>query len=430
MDSPSLLDAFPYRCYAVLKPTGRYTGWRFDLAENEHHHRREARKVGGVALASAQRFPRLPNQQGGMRWKTRAGRRGAEERFRGKEALPIWSPFYLDIDAAESPERALVYTRAAVAWFRDILELPEGDIRIWFSGSKGFHVFTNPHALGIEPAADLTRRIFRPVVKRLHQELVRQGAPDVEPDLSAYSLPRLLRLPGEKNPKSDLYKTELSFWELQSLSLDDIRDLAQEPREFTAHPGSTEALPKASAWWSGEINRIREDGEYRKRAAAITGISEPSDPAPVFATRELPTCIRTMLTVRAPPGQRNRLELQLACWARSTGRTEAQTNRLLAPWSIRNRPEKSPSYATRETGGVIRAAWAHGYGFSCTAASNALRHIGHDVDCDACTAVTRKRKRTVSALRIGRAESIFKNAISLEDAHERMYFLARTACRN
>lgn len=422
--------AYSYRCFAVLKENGRYTGWAYDRAENEYQYRRLARALNGIALASVQQFPGPSNQPEALKWKSRAGKPGAEEFFKGADALPVWSPFYLDIDSADAPWKSLHFARMAADWFRAGLGLAEGDVLVWFSGSKGFHLLVSPVALGIEPGVDLTMRFMRPVAIRLYRELIRRGAPAIEPDLSAYSLPRLLRLPGEVNPKSGLYKIQLTLAELQSLELEEIRELATTPREIDFPPGSANTIDKAAEWWQRQCAKIDEDRAFRAKAANLPGVSLPPVPQDnsLLATAGLPDCIRKLLRLRAPPGLRNRCELQLACWARASGKSAERANGLLTRWSIRNRPDKPPDAAAREATGVIRTVWTRNYHFSCLAIGTLLRECRAPLSCAGCPAS--HPLRTVSALRVGRIALPHPELLTLEEAHEYLYRMVCTAFRN
>lgn len=421
---------YSYRCFAVLKENGRYTGWAFDRAEKEYQYRRLAQALNGIALASVQQFPQTPAMTGALKWKSRAGKPGTEEFFKGVGALPIWSPFYLDIDSADAPWKSLLFARAAAERFQTELGLAEGDVLVWFSGSKGFHLLVSPLALGIEPGVDLTMRYMRPMAIRLHRELIRRAAPAIEPDLSAYSLPRLLRLPGEINPKSGLFKIPLTLSELQEMELDEIRELATAPREIELPPGSTNPVAKAANWWVSQCAKIDEDRAFRAKAANIPGVSLPpvQRDEPLLATSGLPVCIRRLLRLRAPPGLRNRCELQLACWARASGKSAERANQILGRWSLRNRPEKPPDTAIREAAGVIRTVWVHNYHFSCLAARALLRDCGESMSCAGCPAS--RLLRTVSALRVGHIPFSHPELLTLEEAHEYLYRMVCTAFRN
>lgn len=426
LNVPNLANSFPYRCFAVRKAAGGYTCWRMDLVTNEDRYRQQARRIQGVALASAQRFPALPAPPGSILWKTRAARKGADQFFTGSDPLPVWSPFYLDIDCDEDPKKSLHLARKAVEWFRQTLELPEPEVRVWFSGSKGFHVMVNPIALAITPEVDLTRRLMRPIALRLQQELTRQGAPELPPDLSAYSLPRLLRMPNEPNPKSGLFKVELRHTELFDRDMQELAELAREPRALEIPESSATPIARAAAWWAQECQQVEKHISFRKRATVITGIRPTVDAADHrFAMPSgAPPCIQQILKELAPPGTRNRRELQLACWTRASGNTLEQASQLLSGWSVRNRPEKSPQAATAEALSVLQTVWSRGYGFSCAAARSALQ--GNPPVCANCPFA--RQTRTVSALLVGHVEPNATHRISLEEAREQLYRLASIAC--
>jgi len=109
-------------------------------------------------------------------------------------------------------------------------ELPFDFIRISFSGAKGFHlaipfqiIFENP-----KPKDD-----FYKIVKGIAEDLS-QGFKYV--DFSIYEPKRIFRMLNTINSKTGLYKIPLSFEELDSLSIEHIKELAKKERNIESLP--------------------------------------------------------------------------------------------------------------------------------------------------------------------------------------------------
>jgi hypothetical protein len=100
--------------------------------------------------------------------------------------------------------------------------VPSDALRIYFTGSKGFHIECEAVALGIGPSAKLSET-FRFIATDLRDTL---GLTTI--DFAVYDERRMWRLPYSKHQSTDLYKCELSEDQLYG-SLDDIKRYAREP---------------------------------------------------------------------------------------------------------------------------------------------------------------------------------------------------------
>lgn len=394
-------DQPTYRCYGRMDRRGRWRSWRFAPGIGSSEHARqvaEAVAAGHVLFASVQRFA-SPRKLAGTTWW-----RKVRDQYTGESALPHIAPLYFDIDCDGDLDRALVWARELVTFFTDELHVPEAAVRVWFSGSKGAHVLIDATALGIEPSPTLTADM-KLVALDLIQHLASHGAPEMKIDSSVYSLPRMLRLPDQVNPKSGLYKIELTHTELMLLSADQVVALAHKPRgslwseaNLPQHP-----IPAAAEWWASMLARVRQPREFRIKTAQVAGLKVRPDGFVVdeLISPEMPPCIKGIVGAKAPPGNRNRCELQIACWAKSAKLPYGKALPLLLGWTGRNRPELSIDNAHRKAESILRAVYGNpSYGFSCAAARLAARGVGLEPDCGGCPVVKRRQQRQVHSLRV------------------------------
>ncbi len=127
----------------------------------------------------------------------------------------------IDIDNKKSPEKSLPNCRDLIALLDQQYELPIKSLRIYFSGSKGFHLEIPTNLFGdIEPSIELRLR-FKKIVETL-------GFDDLDPLI--YGRNWLWRFPNTINSKSGLYKIPLTYNELNNLNYDKIKELAKNPR--------------------------------------------------------------------------------------------------------------------------------------------------------------------------------------------------------
>jgi hypothetical protein len=413
--------AIPYRCYGHRDAEGHWGSWRFAPATGPRFQRALAAAAaqGHVFFLSVQTFAPPANGAGDFRWKTMA------DQYRGDNALPHWAPLYFDVDAEGDLEKALALARALVAFFTGALALPPEAVRVWFSGSKGFHILVSPTALGIKPSPSLTSDM-KAVALGLCRSLRDHGAPDLETDAAVYSLPRMLRAADQINPKSGLFKVELWHEELHHRSADEIVALARA-RRGNLWPGSLWEAPlvaPAAAWWTGQLAQAQKPRQFRRRTAELTGERLRPDGFVVdeLLSPDMPDCIRRIVAANVAPGRRNRCELQIACWAKGAGRSLADAIALLARWGSVNRPELTASGASRKAESIARTVYSGShYGFSCAASRLVARDISLGIDCGQCRAVHRRALKQLASLREGEdAQWAPLTRIGLEEARERI----------
>ena len=126
-----------------------------------------------------------------------------------------------ETDLNESKTRALeIVTRLQSEY-----DLSPDDLTIYFSGSKGFHLVISLNTFGSPDPHEEMGSLIKIAVKELCGE--------IKHDSKIYENHRLMRVENSLNAKSSLYKIQLSYSELFSLSIDKIKELAKRPRTFT-----------------------------------------------------------------------------------------------------------------------------------------------------------------------------------------------------
>lgn len=141
---------------------------------------------------------------------------------------PAWaSGVNFDFDA-EDPATALTEVRALLNDLRDNFRLDLRLVRVFFSGSKGFHVELDGRLFGglaPAPCRILMRRIKRvaqALIQRLHLTTL---------DMGIYDAMRLFRYPNTRHGKTGRYKVPLTAAEVLTLDMTEIISLAREPRD-------------------------------------------------------------------------------------------------------------------------------------------------------------------------------------------------------
>jgi KaiC/GvpD/RAD55 family RecA-like ATPase len=100
--------------------------------------------------------------------------------------------------------------------------LSPDDTWIYFSGYKGFHIILTSKTFGqLEMSAEMGESIKRAAIEL---------AGTLQIDVKIYENHRIVRVANSRHLKSGLYKIELTYDELFSMSILDIQELAKSPR--------------------------------------------------------------------------------------------------------------------------------------------------------------------------------------------------------
>lgn len=166
---------------------------------------------------------------------------GSIRNYTGKlhlEGLPF------DIDRANL-EEALKDARDLCCYLVEGMQIPAEALRISFSGNKGFHAVLPASLLG-NPAdsPDNAKRC-----KRIALEL----SSGIAIDEKIYDSTRIFRIVNTKNAKSGLYKIPLTYNELRTLTVDEIKALAKGKRKITVTPADEFfPVPELQKMWNAE----------------------------------------------------------------------------------------------------------------------------------------------------------------------------------
>ena len=246
-------------------PTTEYV--YVDTAEGSVDHRNRVQRLADCApspkkvdyYATVLRFPEA--------FATHVRLTGSVKDYTGKAlATEVW----FDFDDEQDPGRALEDARRLITLLIEVYELDPRAIRIHFSGCKGFDVRIPSSVFGgFQPSEDINERIKRLAThfkKRLNLTTF---------DPAVYDKVRLLRWPNTRHGETLLHKIPLTVHEVLTLSIDQIRALAEEPRTVE-HLPDDESLPRTelAALWRDTAT----GPEQRRRTRAANDAPPPIEP--------------------------------------------------------------------------------------------------------------------------------------------------------
>jgi len=215
----------------------------------------------------------------------------------------VISDFYMDFDCEETPDKARKEAVAVVKKLINDYEIPEENINIAFSGMKGISITVDYRIFNAESSVDLPL-IWKSIVEELIQKLKLKTA-----DTSVYERRRLWRLVNSRHQKSGLYKIPLMLAELENLTIDKIKKMAEKPRELSLK-AEAQPAPKAEKLYEKHKNKVEKWLEERKKSFEKTEVR---------AFKDDPPCVRHRLEIGAKTGSRNSFLFQLAVYYASKG---------------------------------------------------------------------------------------------------------------
>lgn len=177
-------------------------------------------------------------------------------------------------------------------------------IPIYFSGSKGFHIYLPTNIFGFKPQNNL-ENIFKSTALMLFSCLPIHEFIDNK----IFSRNRWLRLPNSINEKRGLYKIPLTINELRDLNNNEIINLAKSPRK------DNRVNPRQVP-----LSKLLRDH--------VLAIINPYNKVSLNATQQLSQGVEV--------GYRNKATFELARLCRDSGDTQELALKKIQSWNKRN----------------------------------------------------------------------------------------------
>ena len=238
---------------------------------------------------------------------------------------------------------------------------------IYFSGNKGFHVIVRQEVVGIDFTVDLHKKM---------KNFVKFVENSIEPlptlDYVVYSSKRMLRIPNSKHGKSGLYKIPISLDELKNNTVEEIKELAKEPRTMVFQP-PLKSLDLSNLWNSHIM-------QYDELNAQVY-----EEQTFCFSPDKFPVCVEDILNNGwKVDGHRNLATIQLATFFKTIKMPVTQAVELLETWVTRFSKSQGSELRGKlaSTRTVTNTIYENSqYVFGC----NYIRSVGNAQNKVACT---------------------------------------------
>ena len=142
-------------------------------------------------------------------------------RIGGYDGIVFPKIFPIDIDCGGDLESSLKVCREITGTLVHVFDVDRNSFRIFYSGSKGYHIEIPSSLFDITPAPQKEMcRMLKSIALKLHDNV----------DDKIYKPNMLWRIANTINSKSGLYKIPITYDELHSLSTAEIQELAKSSR--------------------------------------------------------------------------------------------------------------------------------------------------------------------------------------------------------
>lgn len=267
-----------------------------------------------------------------------------EKTVSGYNGTAYSDTLWIDIDSKDL-EQALNEAAATSVALVGHWSVHPDDLKIFFSGKKGFHLGVPVETFGAEPSPHLPRALGV-----LAQRIAEQTGIKIDPAI--YKTNSLLRLPNTINAKSGLYKIQLAHYELTSV--DEIKERARKPRTEKLPEGPRAYNDVLANLWQNTIETLARDSKNDRELPVLQpgGLSE----VPRFDK----ICMHRMMK-GVGVGSRNEVALRLAVHFRQKGMPLSMVESAMLEW---NRYNEAPleEISLLDT---TRRAFENGYDFGC-----------------------------------------------------------------
>jgi len=159
---------------------------------------------------------------------------------------------YLDIDNATNGPASRDSLIKLIRYLNSEYKIHPDDLKIYFSGNKGYHVEIPEIMLGEIKGSEVLNQYVKDFVTK-----IKVGSQVTDIDTAIYDATRIFRLVNSKNMKSGLYKIPIGYNEVVELGDAGVRDLAKEPRLDwkLSKTYSPKFNPKLSDLWESVAQR-------------------------------------------------------------------------------------------------------------------------------------------------------------------------------
>lgn len=239
-----------------------------------------------------------------------------------------YGPLYLDLDYDIQSEQEYIELKQdlllTASYLKTQFFLKDEDLRIFFSGSKGFHIIIPAEILNVKPSNKL-HLYYKYIATEAKNTTIYKTI-----DTKIYDIRRLFRITNSINSNTGLYKVPVTLEFVKNSTFEKMKEYATEPKVILYKKA------KQNNKSSEAFLKIIE--QYESQSKAPIGSRKNI----VYKDKPLLPCIKNILIEGATKGQRNNVTMVLASSIFQAGYDIDETTDIIKEWnSVKNDPALS-----------------------------------------------------------------------------------------
>ena len=230
----------------------------------------------------------------------------------------LYGDLYLDFDNVNDFSKVRADALTALSYLKIVYHINENQVHMYYSGNKGVHIIVPAKILGIDPMP-LLNGVFKTIALS-----IKSFTPNKTIDTQIYDNKRMFRIPNTIHEKSKLYKIPITPEELRNLPEEEIKNLAQQPRQ----------LQFENVY---EVNNIAHQ-QFQRAIEEYYLLDKESRKDKRFKSKYdfTPPCIQYILENGAEEGQRNITIACLTGFCKNSGKSLNETIDFISEWNSNN----------------------------------------------------------------------------------------------
>lgn len=230
----------------------------------------------------------------------------------------LYGDLYLDFDSVNGFDKVRADALTALSYLKIVYHIDENQVKVYYSGNKGVHIVVPAKILGIEPMP-LLNGVFKTIALS-----IKSFTPNKTVDTQIYDNKRMFRIPNTIHEKSKLYKIPITPGELRNLSEEEIKALAQQPRDIQLNNFY-------------ETNNIAQK-QFQRAIEEYFVLDKEMKKDKRFKSKYdfTPPCIQYILENGAVEGQRNITIACLTGFCKNSGKSLSETIEFISDWNSKN----------------------------------------------------------------------------------------------
>lgn len=252
-----------------------------------------------------------------------------------QDTAGIVAPFYIDMDIddiANNFKDLLIDLRLVVMKLKNMFNLKDEDIKIYFSGSKGFHILIDYRIFGFNYSKNINEQ-YKMLALKLKTYTITKCI-----DTKIYDRKRLFRIPNTINSKTGLYKVPISFKKVITMSYDDMVKYA-----------SNKHFEKISFARLNEYAALKFEAEIEEIKQSEKKMINTKVMKDFIKNRRILPCVEYLLQNGATQGNRNNLTIALASSLLQSGKDGEEVLDIVISWNALKNEPKLPDNEIRTT---------------------------------------------------------------------------------